>query len=450
MKLLLSNPKIGGRPRSKQGTLLIIVMWIAFGLVAIALYFGNSMLFEYRAADQNTAGVEAEQAVEGAAKYLLFVLTNKTTLGHMPTTNTYECAAVAMGDSTFWVIGRTNLNEAKDVPVYGLVDEASKLNLNTATSNMLMQLPRMTATLAASIIDWRSTNTEASTDGAKTETYSRLEPAYQAKLAPFESAEELALVNGASYEILYGEDANLNGILDPNENDGELTPPSDDRNGLLLPGLLEYVTAYSREPNLTPGLTNRVNVNETGSTNLPLILTEKLGSSRTEEITNQLNSASTTNFTSLIEFFVATKMTAEEFAKVADYLTVTTNAYIDGLININTASELVLGCVPGITSNYSAQVVSYRQSNPGQLGSVAWLVEAIGETNAVEAGPYVTTFSYQFSADIVALGHHQRGYRRSMFILDTSTGAPAIVYRRDRARLGWALGTERQYLETRK
>jgi len=50
-------------------------------------------------------------------------------------------------------------------------------------------------------------------------------------------------------EILYGEDTNLNGVLDPNENDGDVSLPTDNRDGRLDAGLLEYVTVYTRQPN---------------------------------------------------------------------------------------------------------------------------------------------------------------------------------------------------------
>ena len=33
------------------------------------------------------------------------------------------------------------------------------------------------------------------------------------------------MVYGMNIDFLYGEDANLNGMLDPNENDGLLNPP---------------------------------------------------------------------------------------------------------------------------------------------------------------------------------------------------------------------------------
>ena len=49
--------------------MLIIVLWIAFGLVSVTLYFGQSMFFEYKGANQSIAGAQAEQANNGALRY---------------------------------------------------------------------------------------------------------------------------------------------------------------------------------------------------------------------------------------------------------------------------------------------------------------------------------------------------------------------------------------------
>ena len=79
-------------------------------------------------------------------------------------------------------------------------------------------------------------------------------------------------------QVLYGEDANLNGILDPNENDGDVLPPTDNADGLLQPGLLEYVTIYSQEPTnymiTNAGVaTNIARVNVTGAPNSTVAIT---------------------------------------------------------------------------------------------------------------------------------------------------------------------------------
>ena len=81
------------------------------------------------------------------------------------------------------------------------------------------------------------------------------------------------------------------------------------------------------------------------------------------------------------------------------------------------------------------------------MGSSYWLLDALTSlgsanvTNLVtQVGPYVTGHSWQSSADIAAVGHFGRGYRRVKFIFDCSSGVPQVVYRQDLTYLGWALG----------
>jgi type II secretory pathway component PulK len=144
-------------------------------------------------------------------------------------------------------------------------------------------------------------------------------------------------------------------------------------------------------------------------------------------------------------------MSADDFAKIADALTTTAtnNAYIEGRININTASAEVLACLPGIsdTPDLAQTLVNYRQSNPDKLGSIAWIADALGQNNtsaltALQTNDCITVRSYQFTADIAALGPNGRGYHRTRFIFDTADGSPKIVYRQDLTHLGWALGKQ--------
>src|SRR5262249_8480977 len=150
-----------------------------------------------------------------------------------------------------------------------------------------------------------------------------------------------------------------------------------------------------------------------------------------------------------LEFFVRSGMTADEFGAIANKITVTNGAYIEGRININTASPAVLSCLPGISDSpdLAQTLVSYRQTNPDKLNSVGWIVDALGSGNtttltALEAVDCITTVSYQFSADIAAIGPHGRGYRRTYFVFDTADGTPKVIYRQDRTNLGWALGKD--------
>src|SRR5580692_5915585 len=141
-----------------QGSVLIIVLWIAFGLVSIALYFADSMSSELRASDNRVCGLAADQAIEGAANYINYILTNYATNGVIPDLTEYKAEAVPVGDAHFWIIGRDPSGTPSTEPHFALIDEGSKLNLNYARTNVLVNLPNMTADFAQAIIDWRNTN----------------------------------------------------------------------------------------------------------------------------------------------------------------------------------------------------------------------------------------------------------------------------------------------------
>jgi len=84
MKLQNTNSRDDLR-RSGRGSVLIIVLWIAIGLIGITLYFANSMTLELRASDNRVNGLAADQAIEGAARYVGYALANYATNGTIPT-----------------------------------------------------------------------------------------------------------------------------------------------------------------------------------------------------------------------------------------------------------------------------------------------------------------------------------------------------------------------------
>ena len=288
-----------GRPRSffesarpgasERASVLIIVLWIAFGLVALALYFADSMNFELRAADNRVSAMSADEAIDGAVRYINYLLATQVangSNGFMPVLVDYQSQAVPVGEAHFWLLGRdTNaLATGPGQLAFGLVDEASKLNLNTASSNALYWLPRMTVDLDQSILDWRDTNA----NGPTVTYYAMQQPPYMCKSDPFETVDELRLLYGADMDILLGEDANRNGVLDPNEND-------DNQNHQLDPGLLEYVTVYSREPNTNSNGSAKIDVssvNLSPNGQLGALLRTTFGQARATQILSALGSFS--------------------------------------------------------------------------------------------------------------------------------------------------------------
>jgi DNA uptake protein ComE-like DNA-binding protein len=451
--------------RARAST-FVVVLWIAFGLVGLTLYFGQNMSFELRASDNRVSAMAAEQAIEGAARYAGYVLANQITNGYLPDPTTYLNEAVRVGDARFWFIGRdTNYDGTATDVSFGLVDEAGRLNLNSASSNELIYLPGMSLDLAAAVLEWRSTNG----NNEFQMWYGMHNPPYVNKSSPFETTEELRLLFDADFDALAGEDANRNGVLDPNESDL-------DRDGNAEPGLLEYVTVWSREPNTYSNGTARINISSVSGSSATLVnlLQGALGNTRGDQVLANLgllntpggggggppgqggqpggggvNAGNMASFSSLLQFYRRSGMTIEEFGLVADALTVTNGSYIDGRVNVNTASEAVLSSLPGVSQypDLARAMVDYRRNNPTVLGSIAWVVEAIGQSNSqvldeLETVDCLTVRSYQFSADIAAVGPHGRGYRRVRYVFDTLEGKPRIIYRQDLTHLGWALGKQ--------
>lgn len=452
-------PALRPRPgRRVTGSVLIIVLWISFGLVSLTLYFAGTMNFELRSADHRVASLEAAQAIAGAARYVSNILMNVDEPGMVPEVITYEPEALPVGGATVWFIGRDPQQSRPDEPYFGLVDEASKLNLNTATVAMLELLPGMTPQLAAAIVDWRDADSDVTPNGAEDETYQRLNPSYRCKNAPFESVEELRMVYGAELALLIGEDTNLNGALDPNERDGTRTMPDDNQDGVLDAGLFEYLTVYTREPNTAPDGSTRVNLAGTNTTELVTLLQDFLGTDRANQVLAQLGAGLgsggggpggggaggttlTNTFSSVLEFYIRSGLTADEFEMIEGYLTASTNSVVKGLVNVNTASEAVLACIPGIGPENAPALVAARQ-NQLRSTSVGWVKDVLDEAAAIQAGPYLTGRSYQFTADLAAVGRHGRGYQRVRYVFDTSEGTPRVAARQDLTHLGWALGRE--------
>jgi hypothetical protein len=148
-----------------------------------------------------------------------------------------------------------------------------------------------------------------------------------------------------------------------------------------------------------------------------------------------------------LDFYIRSKMTEIEFGQVATNFTTVNGPFFEGRVNVNTANLVVLTCLLGGDAGAAQQLIAYRQSNPNGLASIAWVSTALGQSystalTSLEGGDYITTRSYQFCADIAAVGPHGRGYRRVKFILDTSSGTPQILYRQDLTHLGWALGAD--------
>ena len=381
--------------QSRVGAVLIIVLWIAFGLVSVTLYFGQSMFFEYKGANQSIAGAQAEQANNGALRYFFHTLNNALEEeGDFPSELIMQTEQIQIGKATVWMLGRSGETVTLTDPHFGVIDECAKININTAPFEVLELLPTITPEFAAAIIDWRDEDDDVTENGAEATMYSLQTLPYGCKNAPFETVEELRLVYGATVEMLYGEDTNQNGVLDPNENDGMQTPPLDNQDGTLNFGILEHVTIYSK------------------------ILTEEEESEGADSDDNSGDQSGNRN-------------SQQEPAGGAE---------VAFQVNVSTASAIVLACLPGMDEAIAQQIVSYRLANPEPTEGLEWVSEAVDSEDVQQALPYLTDKTQQFTIDLAAIGSNGNGYRRVRYVVDTSGEAPVVLHRRDMQRFGWALG----------
>lgn len=130
-------------------------------------------------------------------------------------------------------------------------DAHAKVNVNRMTVDDLMELDGMSEDTAAAIVDWVDADDLVSEFGAESGFYSRRSPPYEPRNDAARSLEELELVVGVDPELLRGEDWNLNGLLDPNENDGDVSWPPDNSDGILDAGWSGIITTESVDQGLS-------------------------------------------------------------------------------------------------------------------------------------------------------------------------------------------------------
>ncbi len=426
------------RRNPQSGTVLIVTISVVLVLAGLALVFAQSMRVAAAVSANHVASLQAECIANGALEYLVGKLSTAAeqqgTSSQSETTDSYK--ALQVGQGYFWIL-RSNLESDREFD-YGLANESNKINLNSASQEMLQRLPGMTAELAASIIDWRDSDSEVTTGGAEDEYYLLQSKPYHCKNAPLETVDEILLIKGASEELLYGEDTNLNGVLDECENDGDLSDPPDNRNGRLDRGFYDYVTVYSVESNVDAQGSARVNINSaTARSNLQSALQKVVSEDRALEIMTLV--PTNPNYSNIIDFYYRTGLKPDEFSQIADRLTTSDQQTLPGLVNVNTAPKAVLLCLPGLEESDVEALLSYRTANSDKLTSIAWVAQALDREKAVGIGSYITIRSSQYSADIVCLSGNGRAYKRYKAVIDTQGTSPRVVYWKTLTRFGWPL-----------
>jgi competence ComEA-like helix-hairpin-helix protein len=357
-----------------------------------------------------------------------------------------ELREVPLGRGLFSIVRQGRQEEGGSV-IYGVSDEESRLNVNNASAEELGKIEGMTPAIVAAIQDWKDQDDVTTPGGAEVDYYASLQPPYIPRNGPFQTVRELLMVRGVSRELLCGEDANQNGLLDPEENDGNDSYPPDNHDGFLDAGWSGMLTVDSSVKNVNAAGEDRVNIQSGDesalsgvkglSSDLAKAIVAYRGQNQLQSLADLLDVVAVQNRGQNPAQGGPTgdqgglappppqggpssnsgsgeKLISQDLLlEIADDLTVDSGQDLPGVVNINTASADVLICLPGIEQPLAEAIIAYRQSS-GFFSNVAWLLKVPGMTQQLfkQIAPRVTarseTFRILSEGKIKSTGARQR------------------------------------------
>ena len=290
-------------PKIRTGSALIMVLVVIVMLTLGAYTFSELMITEYAASSTYGELVQSEAWAESGVEYVTTLLTpdgggfdndlyDNPELFQLALSETGGFAIVATREDT---TSNSSGSQATNSGLrMGLTDECAKLNINVLAlfnpeqgvgRDLLMGLPNMTEEVADAMLDWIDADDEPREYGAEAESYTQVVP----RNGPIDNLQELLLVYGLDPQLMYGEDGNRNGILDPNENDADLSLPFDNEDGVLDLGWAAFLTTTSLEGNFRHSYDlfgeDRIFLNEPLLTDLYDTLEEEYGEETAQFVT---------------------------------------------------------------------------------------------------------------------------------------------------------------------
>jgi hypothetical protein len=268
---------------------------------------------------------------------------------------------------------------------------------------------------------------------------------------------------------MYGYDLDHNGMIDRNELGSDGLAAAFNSANDTGRGIAPFITVWGIEPNTNANGKPRVNIGVLAGNSAALRQAlSPLPQARINQIVTRAQTPGV-RITSVIDFALRAGMTPTELAQVEDHLTASPLTLLPGLINVNTASQQVLMCLPELTQDDVSKIIAHRSTTNGAgnnglgglggalgigggLGgsgaasptNVGWIMDPaiLARAKAVAIGPYITGRSYFYSADIVAVAGDGRAFRRVRIVVDARNSPPSIVFRKDLTHLGWPLSPD--------
>jgi competence ComEA-like helix-hairpin-helix protein len=423
----------------RRGSILVGVLWCMVLLSVLVIGVLHTSRMDLQVVKNYGDRVQAHYlALAGVerAKALLYqdaVTRQQTAKNH--TGSLYNDAKdfqdVPLGRGKFQVFHRASQQQGGGI-IYGISDEESRLNLNSASPNQLTNLTGMTSDILGAITVWRSAATQdpaaqdtgnqsaAPQGGANSDYYMSLRPPYLARNGPFQTVRELLMVRGVTPALLLGNDNNQNGFLDSDDDPADqalsgVKPPTP-----RTPGWASLLTVTDTDKDVDAAGKDRVNPQTADEATLSTV------SGITPDIARAIVSYRRQHQLQSLDDLLSvtaqnpnqgdggnapagviqgggqgdsgnsgsTVISQELLEQIADGLTLASGTDLPGLININTASLDVLICLPGVEATLAQAIINYRQST-GYFDNVAGLLKVDGMTRDIfkQVVPLITARS---------------------------------------------------------
>lgn len=210
------NQKQLGRQNRRRGSIIIIALWSLLFLATFAVQLGVIVRQKITLVHRLDDRAKRYAIAEAGVKYAVSQLRKEDALftadflaeSWSDSKDLFENRRVGKG--SFTISFDYHDGEYSRV-FYGLQDEESKINLNTADTDVIRRLLESTAGLtrreaeevAYNIVDWRDKDSffQHPQYGAEDSDYKNRKNSYESKDSDFEVIEELLLVNTMNQEI---------------------------------------------------------------------------------------------------------------------------------------------------------------------------------------------------------------------------------------------------------
>ena len=198
----------GFASRWQRGSVLLYVVWVVVMLALFVVSVSGQALEGLHLGDRLLGQLQAAYLARAAREYAADLIAQDPTdvVDHAndPWAQHPAGCPYRLEGGSFSLLRRGATESG-----CGLIDEESRINLNTAPGTVLQALLMTVAglredeahSLAAAIQDWRDPDTDEHDAGAEQYYYLSRENAYDCKDGPFENVEELLLVKGMTASI---------------------------------------------------------------------------------------------------------------------------------------------------------------------------------------------------------------------------------------------------------